>query len=211
MKWGFGKIFRWEMIPSLWCFLLYTVYLGILKNSVSFVSRILILLPSSLLGIFTFFGSICPGLLGNVKLIVHELDVRSWVLDSSGKFSFFQLFLPKDSYPSFLYYKSVWRCWNLGRFNFFHGSWCWECWSVSVYGITWYTIVVIFFCLKMGKKHYWGAVVPTLCWSAWLERNKRKYGDWEESLEKVWDWIKFRVDLWVLNHRVYNHICIRFS
>ena len=76
-------------------------------------------------------------------------------------------------------------------------------------GLSWVKpqAVVNLFSLNLGShiskrgKVLWRVIVQALCWSLWLERNKRVFEDCHESLEDVWDRVKFRVAWWVSIHK----------
>ena len=51
---------------------------------------------------------------------------------------------------------------------------------------------------------FWSVIVQAMCWTLWLERNRRIFEDIEESLEDVWDRFKFRAAWWVSKHKEFK-------
>lgn len=50
----------------------------------------------------------------------------------------------------------------------------------------------------------WGIVVPAVCWSLWLGKNKRTFEDKEYSLEDVCNIDKFRDAWWASSYKEFE-------
>lgn len=58
----------------------------------------------------------------------------------------------------------------------------------------------------LGKKGkvLWRMIVHAVCWSLWLERNRRIFEDKEECLDKIWSKLKFAIAWWIFNHKMFR-------
>lgn len=54
---------------------------------------------------------------------------------------------------------------------------------------------------KMGEV-LWRMIVQAVCWTIWLERNRRIFEDKEETVVETWAKLNFMLAWWIVNHKI---------